>query len=73
MKKISLNHWLLAFSTCFPVFIACVELMGINLALDDIGRVFHVVGHTYLTWLIGAYTLTNAGFYILLGRISDYI
>lgn len=73
MNKLSLNHLLLAFSTCFPVFVACVELMGINLAMHDIGRVFHVVSHTYLTWLIAAYTLTNAGFYIVLGRMSDYI
>lgn len=73
-KNHSLSKGLLLISIaiCFPAFMAGVELMGINVALHDIGKAFHA-DQEILTWILAAYILTNAGFYIFLGRVSDYI
>ncbi len=66
MKKIGL---LLAI--CLPVTIACVDLMALSIALNNIMHDFSsTIDKTQ--WILGAYTIGTAAFLISTGKLADF-
>jgi EmrB/QacA subfamily drug resistance transporter len=55
---------------CLPVMIACVDIMAISVAINNIMLDLDIsVGNAQ--WLIGGYTIGTAAFFIVIGRLAD--
>lgn len=61
---------LLLFALCFPVMIACMDIMAISVALNDIMQDMHS-SIEKTQWLISGYTIGIASFLIIIGRLAD--
>lgn len=70
MKKKSLYNIFLLFGICLPVTIACVDVMAVSVALDNIMADFKSTV-SISTWLLSGYTVGTASFLIVIGQLAD--
>lgn len=52
-------------------FMASLDVFIVNVAFDDIGRDFHGVSLSELSWVLNAYTILYAALLVPAGRIAD--
>lgn len=70
LNQSSKSTSVLIFALCFPVALACIDVMAVSVALNNIIHDF-VTTISRVQWLLTSYIIGTAAFLVTIGRLAD--
>lgn len=63
--------WLVLVALCLPVMVACVDVMAVSVAINDIMTMMNITVVS-AQWLLSGYTIGTGAFLIVIGKLADH-